>query len=941
MANDYGAGVSRVLDPTSTQFLGVVWQAGLPPLDSEWNLVGDLAAVSSQQQVLRGMPSGWLGNDTNPSKVYVTDPTWSNFFQFGQQRASDKQSIMWANVNGWLVPVSGTQTGSPPGSPSEETFNRVLLDPPPGSAGDARADFVFLEVWKARIAPYPSTLNKPNGSALYKLGNIEGGFSYLPDDLMDPAIGEETTERIQLQYRIRVVKGLINLGTNPDGFDPTVVKAQGAQATAPSVGGYTFTNMREELGDPGLWRAGDGTQNTLGTVDGYVYAIPILCVFRRNSIPWSGDPAPNLNGGFNRNPSAVDRTGTTTFSTVPTLASDLNDSATTISIISASNIPLPAAPSSAVAIQIGDEVITYNSISGTNISVLLRGANGTVAEAHKAGSIIKVISSRPDGLFSDQVTETDILDLRHVVNTSGFDSQSLLQSNLDKLLRGQLRSTWKKSGTDNRGPYVFFEDKVSQTPPAILGITALDAPDHIRLAFSDAALPQKVEVVCKPVVSGPTFPLAPPTSPFVTPSLTWDLQLPNPVMAIAQKAASVWSSEATTGDGTGDTIQIDVTQFQSSLPGSDADQVRFLNEAPISSVVGYSYGTYQLTDVTVDFVNSLVYPGDVIVIFTPLTGSPLGGTYPITEVTSTVLTSSVVIPAPVTPGPVSYEIRRGVGSVQIRIEGSATALDQNRFKVTPLNPVPTDNLVIQFVGAGAPFPTSSSSAASQLYVTTNIQYGGGRGLARRPDSVHNVTLLNPGTTPEILIQPSHDSSGGYKLNSAWVPLWSKFRNEPYKGLLPVTSGSYIDSGSKSVILQPFQRVEFPGSVRYLTATNIMPARPSGYGPAASDPLGLFSSTNYITLPRHLCPGFGSYYIPILPGNSTDFSRGVNFMLMAREAATDNSEYINYTTLTTTCAIFSTLISYNTASGSPLRAGMRLFNDDPTIGGALPTARGLG
>ena len=450
MSNDYGEGVSRVLDPTFTQFLSVIWQAGLPPLDSEFNLSGDLAALLSQQQVLRGTSSGWLGDDTNPSKVYATDPTWSNWFQFGRQRATDKQSIMWANVNGWLVPVSGTQTGNPPGSPDNlDTFNRILLDPSPNSAGDARCDFIFLEVWRARIAPYPSTLNKPNASALYKLGNVEGGFSYLPDDLMDPAIGEETTERVQLQSRIRVVKGLINLSTNPDGFDQTVVKSQAAQATPPSVGGYAFTNMREELGDPGLWRSGDGNPgNSLGTVDGYCYAIPIAAVFRRNSILWTSDPSPNLNGGFNRNPTAVDRTGTLTFSTVPTLAADLSASATSLTLVSATNIPLPASSSTPIYIQIGDEILTYQgtpAISGTTVSGLARGISGTVAEVHKAGATIRVLSSRPDGLFSDQVASTDILDLRHVVKPA-WDYDSLLRSNLDRLLKGQLRATWKNDG---------------------------------------------------------------------------------------------------------------------------------------------------------------------------------------------------------------------------------------------------------------------------------------------------------------------------------------------------------------------------------------------------------------------------------------------------------------------------------------------------------------
>ena len=105
---------------------------------------------------------------------------------------------MWAVVNGWLIPVCGTQTGTPPGQADNvNTFNRILLPPPPVSAGSARADFVFLEVYKALIAPNPSTLNKPNASAIYRYGNLEGGQSYLPDDLIDPEIGEQTTYRTQ------------------------------------------------------------------------------------------------------------------------------------------------------------------------------------------------------------------------------------------------------------------------------------------------------------------------------------------------------------------------------------------------------------------------------------------------------------------------------------------------------------------------------------------------------------------------------------------------------------------------------------------------------------------------------------------------------------------------------------------------------------------------
>src|SRR5690606_7961794 len=226
------------------------------------------------------------------------------------------------------------------------------------------------------------TTNKPAYNAIWKYGNVEGGFSYLPDDSLDPRIGEITSERIQLQYRIRVVNGLVGLASHPSGFDPAVVKARGA---SPTDTHYTFQNMGKELGDPGLWRAGDGTQNALGTVDGYVYAIPIAAVFRRNSAPWVGDPFHNLNGAFNRNPTAVSREDITTFTTPATLATDISSTATSFTLVSADGIPLPKSPPNGnpVLIQIGDEMMTYEVITGTTVGGVVRGVYGSRAEFHK------------------------------------------------------------------------------------------------------------------------------------------------------------------------------------------------------------------------------------------------------------------------------------------------------------------------------------------------------------------------------------------------------------------------------------------------------------------------------------------------------------------------------------------------------------------------------
>ena len=221
---------------------------------------------------------------------------------------------------------------------------------------------------------------------------------------------------------------------------------------------------------------------------------------------------------------------------------------------------------------------------------------------------------------------------------------------------------------------------------------------------------------------------------------------------------------------------------------------------------------------------------------------------------------------------------------------------------------------------------------------------GEEGLARRPDSLHNISLYQP--TSEVLISQSN------VIKPAWVALWSKFRNDPYKGLLPVTSGAFVDSGSKTAIICPFQEIDFPNSVHYLTGS-IMGTPPEGPSVGAADPLGLFHNGQYVTLPRHLVPSFGAIYSPILPqgplptGNVGSFGQGINFGLMSRAGFTDNSTYINYTHLTVTCAVFST---HNLSTLAPATynaplvygftyAGARFFNDVVSPG-SLSTARGL-
>jgi hypothetical protein len=936
--DNFGTGVSRVLSPQEWSLLQVIWQQGKPPCDAELNLVQQLADEWDRIIMLRGVLTGWVGGEVNPEEVFQTNPAWSNWFKFGRQSTGETQAISWAVVNGWLIPVTATLTGLPPGAADNaSTWNKVTLDPPPSSAGDSRVDFVYLEVWKALVSPSPSTTNKPANNGIYPYGNVESGRTAIPDDIQDPALGIETTKRVQLQYRIRVVTGLIALSSYPDGFDPTQVKAQGAAAAPTS---WTFTNMRDELGDPGLWRAGDGASNTLGTVDGYVYAMPLCAVFRRNSQPWNGEPSPNLSGGVNRNPTALSRTGAKSFQMV-TLAGNLTSTAMTATLTwAAGDIALPATPVTPVLIQIGDELLEYSLITGTTMTITARGVRGTRADSHKLGATVSPSAARPDALFADQVALTDILDLRHSVNPNGFDYEAILRANLDKLLRGSLRTSWKYTGAANvQGVFVNYQDYLGSGPPPVPGADKIDSPDNIRQVFSDAACSQRVSVVVKaPGTTGSWF----------AANVTWTLG----ITALVNIAVGSQFNP-------GDQIKIPISSFQQTLPAADQDQVRFLFDSDPNTV-------------------------------------------------------------------------------EIRLDGSSEPVPIGSYSVSPSAPGAGDDLIITLL---AGFPTV---VAQNVYITFSVMYGAGRGISRRALSLHNICYYNP--SPDVMVQQKQLPTNNVPLRTAWAPRWSKYLNVPYhRGILPVTSESFADLGSKTIILSPFRRIVMPvefapldGSSLWYTGAALRtgtlgytsPTPPWGNafnditvdftgapavvpgdrlviqsGPSAgsfailavaatqltldkkigtdagptiysifrgeglmplrdlsgavkwtqTDPLGFFSGQSdpvaarknvYVTIPRHLVPSWGEVWTPIqhkLPDTGA-FNEGVNYIVKSKKgAAPPNSEknYVAYANGTLTYGVFTTWnfnlpeapAVYNTAItcfGNNM-AGSRHFTDPRGLG----------
>lgn len=498
MAQDFGSGVSRTLSALQRGFAQVVWQKSKPILDSELNLIAQIDLERMQEFVRAQMHSGFIIDPTAALNDYVTNEAWSNWFQLGNVPDGSSAPVLWANVNGWVIPVVGTAQVE--GDPS----NRIDLFPPPSS--DLRWDFVFLEVWLAQVAPNPSTANKPAADGLWKYGNVKYGGDAITDDIQDPATGYETSERLQVQYRLRVFGSGSGAGSSvalsdyPDGLDDPNVLGQGAAASP--VAGLTWTNMGELLGDPGLWRAGDGDpDNDLATVDGYTYAIPVCAIRRRNSDTWvarTNGGAPNHPGAFERNPVSVgitDPADATLTLTTPVLVSSITEATTGVVQVAdlvGSGLDDADHDWTRTFLVIDDEIIGISGVntgvSPATITITSRGRYGTHATTHAAETAIRFYNSRPDGLWADQIVGKDILDLRKAVNIGDWDYQRLLQHNLTKLLRGDLRSTWKESGEgQDEGVYITEVSELDKAFTPATGTEGVAGPDGIRTIFSDAA----------------------------------------------------------------------------------------------------------------------------------------------------------------------------------------------------------------------------------------------------------------------------------------------------------------------------------------------------------------------------------------------------------------------------------------------------------------------
>lgn len=268
-------------------------------------------------QVLPGLPAPGdtlLVNGT-PLTAVAAAPGVDEFLIGGDEftTAANIASAINNVANSFDTIVSATTSGT-----DTVTLRAVVA----GAAGN----LITLSVTGTGMVASGATLaggvdrpNKPTQSTIYRNGNTQSPSGVdLADDIEDPNVNTESTKRVQVQYRIRVTGQVeaVNFQSQADGFSNAAILAQGAQgapvATYPFVRADSVTVSGSSsapaygLVDAGLWVAGSGSSGSataLGTVDGFVYAIPLAFVFRRNDAYDGGagigfDPLNNTNGAL-------------------------------------------------------------------------------------------------------------------------------------------------------------------------------------------------------------------------------------------------------------------------------------------------------------------------------------------------------------------------------------------------------------------------------------------------------------------------------------------------------------------------------------------------------------------------------------------------------------------------------------------------------------------
>lgn len=238
-------------DPTDRDFGMVLMQPGRPVAAGELNMVQQSANANVRNALRRllGTAPVLLGGPLATASGGVAD----------QIRLHTTDVPFTVAFDGLVKTVFAYDQGSSP----TRGGNRVNL---PAWTVSGRNDLVYMEVWFEEIQA--GTSAGTASEVVYDHGMV-GNFT-LPNDLRISQIDlNETTRRVQMRAQIKSIAG-VTFDTSPGVLDG--VLARGAT-------GYGFSGESATGGDAQLFTAGDGSAaaaQALGSVDGYVYGIPLI-----------------------------------------------------------------------------------------------------------------------------------------------------------------------------------------------------------------------------------------------------------------------------------------------------------------------------------------------------------------------------------------------------------------------------------------------------------------------------------------------------------------------------------------------------------------------------------------------------------------------------------------------------------------------------------------
>lgn len=306
------------------------------------------------------------------------------------------------NVNGNTVTVDTTNG-----------YTKIQLSPPP-TFGE-RDDLVFLETWHPQDDPYNMS---------WRIRVVDGvDFEkYKVDGFLESSVGVSPTMNNSL--------------ITPQGGNLNPVSSAGDwqrdKFLTVTQRSYYNSGTAGASNDSGLYIAGKGdstSKDLLLTADGYVYAIPLFRVKRRNS---GGYRVDNLNGAReyeNLNNLRFSFDTDVMYGTETTFTAIVD--AQNVSKLKVGDIIGFSKPSIKIT-----EIIDSDTVRAIWLEdrYVASGANATYNV---------IFSDRPDNKYANIIDKDDIIDLRHKVSLKKLNLNEILDDNFDKLLRGKLQTKEK------------------------------------------------------------------------------------------------------------------------------------------------------------------------------------------------------------------------------------------------------------------------------------------------------------------------------------------------------------------------------------------------------------------------------------------------------------------------------------------------------------------